>query len=136
MYHNILVPVALHDESQDLRAIAVAKALKSENARIILLHVLEEVPAYAASYLPPDQFEKNQKEMKAALDKLADAADCDGPRHVVWGHSGRTILDEADQNRIDCIVMHSHRPALQDYFLGSTAAHVVRHAPCSVHVIR
>jgi universal stress protein F len=25
---------------------------------------------------------------------------------------------------------------LQDYFLGSTAGRVVRHAQCSVHVIR
>ncbi len=55
---------------------------------------------------------------------------------MIWGHSSRTILDQASENSNDCIVMHSHRPSVQDYFLGSTAAHVVRHAGCSLHVIR
>ena len=36
----------------------------------------------------------------------------------------------------DCVVIASHRPGLQDYLLGSTAARVVRHAACSVHVLR
>ncbi|MBT8411941.1 MAG: universal stress protein, partial [Octadecabacter sp.] len=44
--------------------------------------------------------------------------------------------DFATDNSIDCIIMASHQPGLEDYFLGSTAARVVRHAKCSVHVIR
>ena len=55
---------------------------------------------------------------------------------VVSGHAGRTILDFAGEQGIDCIVMNSHRPDLTDYFLGSTAARVVRHARCAVHVLR
>ncbi len=37
---------------------------------------------------------------------------------------------------VDCIVIGSHKPGLSDYLLGSTAARVVRHAPCAVHVYR
>ncbi|WP_170501927.1 universal stress protein, partial [Ruegeria atlantica] len=37
---------------------------------------------------------------------------------------------------IDCIVLASHKPGMKDFFLGSTAALVVRHARCSVHVLR
>ena len=37
---------------------------------------------------------------------------------------------------IECIVMGSHKPGFSDYLLGSTAARVVRHAPCAVHVYR
>jgi universal stress protein F len=33
-------------------------------------------------------------------------------------------------------VIASHRPGIQDYFLGSTASRVVRHANCTVHVMR
>jgi nucleotide-binding universal stress UspA family protein len=34
------------------------------------------------------------------------------------------------------IVMASHRPELKDYLLGPNAARVVRHAECSVLVVR
>ncbi len=55
---------------------------------------------------------------------------------VVEGHSGRTILDWAETNKPDLIIMASHRPGMQDLLLGSTATHVVRHASCAVHVVR
>ena len=47
-----------------------------------------------------------------------------------------SIIDFATSSGIDCIVIGSHRPGLSDYFLGSTASRVVRHAPCAVHVFR
>jgi nucleotide-binding universal stress UspA family protein len=34
------------------------------------------------------------------------------------------------------IVLASHRPELKDYLLGPNAARVVRHAKCSVLVVR
>ena len=52
------------------------------------------------------------------------------------GHAGREIVDFAEHNMIDCIVMASHKPGLSNLLLGSTADRVVRHARCSVHVIR
>ena len=55
---------------------------------------------------------------------------------VVEGHAGRSIVDYAEKNGVDLIVIASHRPGLQDFFLGSTAARVVRHAQCCVHVLR
>jgi len=42
----------------------------------------------------------------------------------------------AKEKDVDLIIIASHRPGLQDYFLGSTAAKVVRHATCSVLVVR
>jgi nucleotide-binding universal stress UspA family protein len=47
-----------------------------------------------------------------------------------------TILETAKEIGADLIVIASHRPGLQDYFLGSTAARVVRHAECAVLVDR
>ena len=52
------------------------------------------------------------------------------------GHAYNTILDEAEKSGADLIIIASHRPGLQDYLLGSTAAKVVRHANCSVLVVR
>ena len=42
----------------------------------------------------------------------------------------------AEDDKVDLIIIASHKPGLQDYFLGSTAARVVRHASCSVLVVR
>ena len=55
---------------------------------------------------------------------------------VRTGHSYKTILEVAKEKDVDLIIIASHRPGLQDYFLGSTAAKVVRHADCSVLVVR
>ena len=48
----------------------------------------------------------------------------------------KTILEVADETHADLIIVASHQPDVQDYFLGSTAAKVVRHARCSVLVLR
>lgn len=55
---------------------------------------------------------------------------------MVEGQAGRTIVDVAVENDIHCIVIASDKLGISDIFLGSTAAKVVRHAKCSVHVIR
>ena len=52
------------------------------------------------------------------------------------GNPYKAILEVAKEEGADLIVLASHRPGLQDYFLGSTAAKVVRHAECSVLVRR
>lgn len=135
MYHNILVPVIFDDEHDRSGAIKLAKILATPNAKITLLHVVEQVPPYVMSYID----EEFQTELRVGMQKEMDdmAARIPGATgQVVQGHSGRTILDYADQNGIDLIIIASHRPGVQDYFLGGTASHVVRHAPCAVHVVR
>lgn len=52
------------------------------------------------------------------------------------GRVYREILGVADEERVDLIVMASHRPGLRDYLLGVNSARVVRHASCSVMVVR
>ena len=43
---------------------------------------------------------------------------------------------KAEEKKAELIIVASHQPGLQKYFLGSTAAKVVRHATCSVIVVR
>lgn len=135
MYKNILVPVALDHAAKGNTAIAVARQLLDEGGQITLLHVMEEIPGFAASHLPEGTLRRNEDAAVNALRELAAGAGDVTPK-VVWGHSGRTILDYAEDNKTDCIVIASHKPGLEDYFLGSTAARVVRHAGCCVHVLR
>ena len=135
MYKNVLVPIALDHERDTKEALSIAKAIAEEGASITALHVMEEVPAYVAQYLPEGQLEENVHELERRMaDELA--GDENIAVKVIAGHAGHAIVDFAKHNGVDCIVVASHRPGLTDFFLGSTAARVVRHAPCAVHVSR
>lgn len=135
MYRNILVAVAPEPGHDTARAVEAARKLRAEKGQITLLSVVEAIPPYVAQYMPEGQLEKNIKEVRDSL--TADAGGVgDLAIEVVSGHAGTTLTEYAEENGIDLIVIASHRPGLKDYFLGSTAARVVRHAPCSVHVLR
>lgn len=135
MYDNILVPVSFEADRNAREAMDIAQAIRAEGGKITLLHVMEHLPQYATEYLPPDHLEKARADITSGLTALAENVE-NAEVVVVEGHSARTILDYADESKVDCIVIASHRPGMQDYFLGSTAARVVRHAKCAVHVVR
>ncbi|MFW8636546.1 universal stress protein [Cribrihabitans pelagius] len=135
MYHNILVPISFDPDRDVSGPLKLARLLATPEARVTLLHVIEHVPAYAISYMPTEFMQETRDALQAELDGLAQTLpNADGV--LIEGHSGRTILDWADQNKPDLIIIASHRPGMQDLLLGSTASQVVRHAACAVHVVR
>ena len=134
MYSKVLVPMAL-DHGISPQTMEVARALVGSDGEIIALHVYEAPPGSVSAYLDEDVvkagFEAAQKRLQ---DKVSGA---EGVTAVIAkGHTARTIIDYAADNNVDCIVIGSHKPGLRDYLLGSTAARVVRHAGCAVHVQR
>ncbi|KUJ73672.1 universal stress protein [Ruegeria marisrubri] len=135
MYSNILIPVVF-DEGHDTQAsFLAARALANDDARFTVLHVMDPIPAYVASQIPADVLAKSRDRTERELKEMAAALP--GATTVLEsGHAGRFIVDYADRHGIDCIVLASHRPGIENLFLGSTADRVVRHAKCSVHVIR
>lgn len=135
MYHNILVPVVFDNEHDVTAPVKLAGILKTPDAKITFLHVIEHVPSYAMSYITQELKNELRVALHNELENLAKRLP-GAEGHVVEGHSGRTILEYANEHRVDLIIIASHRPGLEDYFLGSTASHVVRHAACAVHVVR
>ncbi|CUK09363.1 Universal stress protein G [Ruegeria denitrificans] len=134
MYKKILVPMALdHDISQ--HTLEVARALTAKDGEIVALHVYEmpqgSVSAYLDKGMVAEGFRAATRVLKEKTEGLQDIRP-----EIVKGHTARTIIDYADNNDFDCIVIGSHKPGLSDYFLGSTASRVVRHAGCAVHVHR
>ena len=134
MYTHILIPIAPGHTSDDTPAVAIARKLLGEGGKMSFLTVLEEPPGYIGTYLPPDLMQTNLTEVE---DELREAfPESDMEPHAVTGHSANSILDWAESHDVDCIVVSSHRPGLSDYFIGSTAARIVRHAQCPVVVLR
>lgn len=135
MYHNILVPISFDPDRDVTAPVKLAGLLATKNARITLLHVIEDMPSYAISYMPAEFLEESQKAVTSEIETLADKVP-GATGVVVHGHSARSILDYAEENGTDLIIIASHRPGMQDLLLGSTASQVVRHAKSAVHIIR
>jgi len=153
MYKTIMVPVSF-DNDRDaagalevarllagddgkilIGAIEVARLLAGDDGKILIIHVIEQIPAYVVSYVPAQYMDESRNAIRTELEEMAaNIPNAEGV--LVEGHSGRTIVDYAEKRGVDCIVIASHRPGMQDIFLGSTAQTVVRHAPCAVHVLR
>lgn len=135
MYKHVLIAVDIDHAETGQESLAMGRAMLAEGGKVTALYVLEALPSYATQYLPDDHTAHRVKEFETALAGELGAPD-DITVKVVTGHSGSTLVDYAKAHDVDCIVISSHKPGMQDFFLGSTAGRVVRHAPCSVHVIR
>lgn len=136
MFKTILVPIDMAHVAEGKANIEIAAQHADAGAKIILLNVVEDIPNWAAAELPTNLQENSLKKAQAELQAIANASGRDLDVEVRSGRSYKTILEVADQKQVDMIIIASHRPGLQDYFLGSTAAKVVRHATCSVLVMR
>ncbi|SFQ36328.1 Nucleotide-binding universal stress protein, UspA family [Roseivivax halotolerans] len=134
MFKSILVPVAPDHPERLEEQLAIARALAGEDARIAVLSVVETVPLYVAAEVPTVVFERAEDETRAALEKALDGTGL--ALEVVHGHAPTVILDKMREMAADLVIIRSHKPGLSDWVMGSTAGRVVRHAPCSVHVIR
>lgn len=138
MYDSIVVAVALFSNGATSRKlIEKANALINANGTITLVHVLDEIPAFLAASVEQEQLLDHRKAIRAQLTSLAATAvagrvDID----LRGGRAADEILACAEECKSDLIMIASHKPGLSDYFIGSTAARVVRHAQTSVLVSR
>ena len=140
MFKKILIPIDLTELTIAKPALdaAVELALQSKGAlRLITIETL--LPASFMEYVPPE-FDKSQEERAArALEDIgAGLAFPKGSvSHTVrFGGIYVEILAEAEDWGADLIVVGSHRPSMSTYLIGSNAKTIVRHAKCSVLVIR
>lgn len=136
MYKSILLPIDLSEMERGRMMIDVAQKLASKDTTIRLLNVTVDIPAFVAAQVPDEVIKTAMKTARETLEGLIGAAGITADAEVRSGSPGPTILTSADECGADLIIIGSHKPGLQDYFLGSTAARVVRHAQCSVLVMR
>ncbi len=136
MYKTILVPIDMAHIEKGKAMIDIAMAQGNKDTQTILLNVVEELPAWVASQLPGGVLDESRRSALEELKAIADTANINVDVEVRAGHPYKTILEVADKFGAELIIVASHQPGLEDYFLGSTAAKIVRHAKCSVLVVR
>jgi len=149
MTEKILVPIDMADQETGLKIIAegVAQA-KVRNAELTVMTVVPDMLA-GLDYRYAIRGETGGSEhfdlreiVQEALAKLNDIVAEHTPNGMKvstvarHGSAYEQILDVARGIGATSIIMGAHRPSLADYLIGPTTARVVRHANCSVNVVR
>ena len=140
MSKTILVPIDVDQESSWQLALPAAGRLADQDSKIVLLAVLPDIKmTVVAQYIPVDFEAKLKASTREKLQDLSNEYFPDNgnvSQAVRQGGIYREILGMVDEIGAGLIVMASHRPELSDYLIGPNAARVVRHAKCSVYVVR
>ena len=116
-----------------------ADLAKLKDAEVTLIHIASDIPPNAAIQLPDDYLERTANEVVMQLGELAEGLGiptADVSIVVRFGSVYREVLAQAKSDASNLIVIGCHTPDLADYLLGPNAARVVRHASCSVFVVR
>ncbi|CAN1545265.1 UspA Universal stress protein UspA and related nucleotide-binding proteins [Rhabdaerophilaceae bacterium] len=140
MFKKLLVPVEFGDEAMSASSFKAAKALAGPwGAEVRLVHVRPIVPSSYLEYVPADFDSRERasalKELEGMAAKLGSSAE-KVSFAVRSGGVYHEVLAEAEESKADLIVVSSHWPTLVTYLTGSHATNIVRHAQCSVLVIR
>jgi len=143
---NILLAIDDSKFSDDAVRELIAQNQPRKTA-VHLLHAVEpiELPYYpelgppypsALSDIQREYVKRGQELVERAAKKLR-AAGLQVKTAVRQGHARSMIVDAAAKWRVNLIVMGSHgRTGIRRVLLGSVSEYVVRHAPCSVEIVR
>lgn len=143
MIASILCAIDMSQPDPESRTLKVAADL----ARLFgaKLDVVTVIPDFGvgevSSYFPAGYQDKAREAALEALgahvaEVLGAEANAKLRHEVAVGKVYEEVLRVAEEAGSDLIVVGSHLPGLRDYLLGSNASRIVRHAPCSVHVVR
>ncbi|MEJ1161683.1 universal stress protein [Prosthecomicrobium sp. N25] len=140
MFNKILVPVDPSEVAFAARALETAAGLAAQSKGTVrVVAVMPIVGGYVTEFLPADFDVQAERQAEDAIRKAVAAGGLDAGRTELSIRTGSVyheVVDEASEWGADLIVVTSHRPSMSTYLIGSNAAKIVRHAPCSVMVVR
>ena len=140
MYKRIILAVDLAEATVEPKGLAQALELaRAWDGDLRLVNVQPVVPATFMEYVPADFDAEQTKKATEALNAIMAKIDLPAGRKSASARAGsiyHELLQEASDWNADLIVVASHRPVMSDYLLGSNAKTIVRHAQCSVLVVR
>ena len=140
MFKTILIPVDVAEPETAKPAIERAVAMAhASNGTVRLIYVRSILPVTYMEFVPPNFDTEQQRDAEEKLAAIAAGVPLPEGRVFSAVHLGSVyneVLQEADKIGADLIVVGSHRPTMATYLLGSNAATIVRHANCSVLVVR
>ncbi len=139
MFQRILVPVDLTEKS--MVAVDMAYGLASQfGSEVILLHVIETIEHLQFDELKPF-YERLEKSARKGLQECSEKFASNKikvDQAVVYGHRSRAIVGFAIENRVDLIMMASHRvdPDRPGHDWSSISYAVAIMATCPVLLVK
>jgi nucleotide-binding universal stress UspA family protein len=136
---------AIDINQPDLEAHIVQEAISLARLQDAQHDILTVLPDYGLSFVggffDANHHKHAEEEAKSLLKGLVEKLLGTEPDLVVrkivgTGTVYEQILKMAETTQCGLIVIGAHKPNFQDYLLGPNSARVVRHATCSVYVVR
>jgi nucleotide-binding universal stress UspA family protein len=141
MFRKILLPIDVAEPEIAKEAIEAATALaKAFDSQLRLIHVTSPVVvASPMAVITQAVYDELGVYEKSELQRLA--APLDLPKSAISavvriGAVYPELLSEAEEWGADLIIVGAHKRSMATYLLGSSAAAIVRHAACTVMVVR
>jgi len=141
MFGKILLPIDVAEPEIAQEAIDVAVGMaEAFNSNIRLINVASPViVASPMAVIPQSVYDEVGVYEKSQLEKMAAAIHRPkGTLSTVVRIGGvyPELLAEAAEWGADLVVVGAHKRSMATYLLGSSAAAIVRHASCTVMVLR
>jgi len=122
----------------------VLSLIRNYNARLIIIHVIQEPVDLSGFYVPHISFENLEKEIRQGAEKMLEKfcaesipANMDYDTSIVTGVPYQEILRKADEEEVSLIVMGTQgRKGIDHLLFGSNAEKVVRNSKCPVLTVR
>ncbi len=140
---SILFPTDFSEGSSQALQYAVDLTTKY-GARLYVVHVVYDLAKVTGWYVPHRSVDEMYKDIqegakkeldKFGVDELAQVKNLE--RTVLTGVPHEEIMNFSKEKKIDLIIMGTHgRKGIDRMLFGSTAAQVVRFAPCPVLTVR
>lgn len=143
MSKSILCAVDVSNSEDDITTVQAAhKMALLEGAQLDVIAVVPDFGmSQVSSFFSKDHHDQMMVEAKDLLNQMvSQALDAEANakvRHVVaTGRAYEEVLKLAEKTEPSMIVVGSHKADKSHYMLGPNAARIVRHANCSVYVVR
>ena len=140
MTEKVLVAIDLEDLTLTDKMLQIASEIAgAHSAQVTLLHVNSELPPSVILHLPENYHKAMSTRLAQQLEDMVEHLNLQSEAtHVAVRHGSvyREILEQAESDDTDLIIVGCHKPDATDLFLGPNASRVARHAPCSVYVVR
>lgn len=140
-YQHILVAI---DYSAHCKIVLDKARLLAEqyNASLSVIHIIDNLPLSGTAYgteidmntATDNALLANEKRLFAQ--ELAKIKGCDIKSCLVWGVPKQEIIEYAEREKVDLIILGSHGRHGLSMLLGSTANAVLHHARCDVLAVR
>lgn len=145
MYSKILVPLDGSKLAECSLGHLKSTISGNNNPEIVLLRVMEtvssnDIAAWAqAGYTLADIEKRNRSQVQEYLSNAVERLAKEGisaNSEITYGRPAEAILDFAEKNKVDLIIISSHgRTGISRWALGSVADRVVHHSSIPVLVI-